>query len=207
MKHELLELPYAYNALEPFIDEATMKIHHSKHHQTYVDKLNAALEKFPEIADKPLEELLKNLDSVPAEIRQAVRNHGGGHYNHSFFWKSMAPAGNPETAQSSNGSIEPFIAALNKTFGSLEDFKKSFSETAAGLFGSGWCWLVSENRTLKIITTANQDSPVSSGLKPILGVDVWEHAYYLKYQNRRAEYLAGWWQVVNWSEAEKNFSA
>jgi len=206
MKHELPALPYAYGALEPFIDARTMEIHHSKHHQAYVDKLNAALEKFPEVAEKPLEELLKNIDAAPAEIRTAIRNAGGGHWNHSFFWKTMFSAVNGSTAQPPINAVGPLKAALYQAFGNMENFKKTFFEAAINLFGSGWCWLIkTADGQLQITTTANQDTPLALGHKPILCIDLWEHAYYLKYQNRRAEYLENWWQVINWPEAEKNF--
>lgn len=194
MKHELPKLPYAYDALEPFIDAKTMEIHHTKHHQAYVDKLNAALEKYPAFQEKSIEELLKNLTILPEEIRTAVRNNGGGHYNHSLFWKMMA---------SPNASGQPtgvLAEAINQKFGDFENFKKEFFQRAINLFGSGWTWLVKGAAGLEIINTSNQDSPISDGLEIILGIDLWEHAYYLKYQNRRAEYIENWWNVVNWQE-------
>lgn len=204
MKHELPKLPYAYSDLEPFIDARTMEIHYSKHHQTYVDKLNTALEKYPELQEKTAEELLKNLEAVPAEIRNAVRNHGGGHFNHSFFWQIMAKPAFPPAVLLTG----PLKEALDKKFESIVNFQKTFNDSALSLFGSGWTWLIlSEVEGLKIVNTANQDSPISNNQKPILCVDIWEHAYYLKYQNRRAEYLENWWQVINWPQAEKNFSA
>ncbi|MDO8503457.1 MAG: superoxide dismutase [bacterium] len=199
MAYTLPQLPYPYNALEPYIDAQTMEIHHTKHHQGYIDKLNAALEKYPEWQNKPVEELLKSLDQIPEDIRTAVRNHGGGHYNHSLFWKMMAP---PATGGSTpSGQV---VEAINKTFGSFDEFKKKFTEAAVGRFGSGWAWLVKDSTgALLVVSTANQDSPLSEGQKPLLGLDVWEHAYYLKYQNRRLEYIEAWWNVVNWEEVEK----
>jgi Fe-Mn family superoxide dismutase len=196
MKYELPKLPYAYDALEPYIDAKTMELHYSKHHQTYVDKLNEALDKHPEIAGKPLEELLANLDAVPEDIRTAVRNHGGGHWNHSFFWTVMGTA---ETRQ----PVGESAAAIIVTFGELEKFKEEFAKAAAGVFGSGWAWLVvGEDGKLAITSTANQDSPLAKKQKPVLCLDVWEHAYYLQYQNRRPEYVEGWWNVVNWAAVE-----
>src|SRR3989338_1611988 len=193
MAHELEKLPYAYDALEPFIDKQTMEIHHTKHHKTYVDKLNAALEGHEELKKKSVEELLKNLQSVPEAIRTAVRNHGGGHYNHSLFWNMMAPqsGGNPTGA---------LAEAIDKKFGSFEKFKELFSNSAIGLFGSGWTWLVWNGKELEIINTPNQDSPFSTGNIPLLGIDLWEHAYYLLRQNRRVEYVENWWNVVNWKQ-------
>ena len=209
MKHELLKLPYDYSALEPYIDSRTMEIHYSKHHQAYVDKLNAALEKYPNLQSKSVEELLKDLNSVPADIRTAVRNSGGGHYNHSLFWTSMAP---PAKVAATGGSREPAGAisgAIEKEFGRFSDFKEKFATAAISVFGSGWAWLTlseqGKSKGLSIITTPNQDSPISQGLTPLLGVDVWEHAYYLKYQNRRTEYIENWWNVVNWGEVERRY--
>ncbi|MBI2278485.1 MAG: superoxide dismutase [Candidatus Brennerbacteria bacterium] len=212
MGYELPKLPYAYDALEPFIDARTMEIHHAKHHAAYVEKLNAALEKHPAFAEamagKPemeaLEEMLRNINAVPEDIRTAVRNNGGGHYNHSLFWVMMAsPAGGGGDAPS-----REFIKLIADTFGSFDAFKEKFTAAAAGHFGSGWCWLVSiHNQTLQIITTANQDAPLTNGQVPLLGLDVWEHAYYLKYQNRRAEYVENWWNVVRWQEAERRYRA
>lgn len=195
MVHKLPDLPYAYDALEPFIDEATMRLHHDKHHAGYVDKLNEALAKHPEIADKPLEELLAGLDAVPEDIRTAVRNQGGGHLNHSMFWKMLAPAGESGAPE---GAL---LEALNASFGGVEKFKEAFTEAATKVFGSGWVWLVLEGGKLGIMATPLQDNPIGQGKKPILGLDVWEHAYYLKYQNKRADYIAAWWNVVNWGEA------
>jgi len=180
--YKLPQLPYSYGALEPYIDEQTMKIHHTKHHQGYVDKLNAALEGYPELQTKELEELLRDINSVPEAIRTAVRNHGGGHINHSFFWTIM----NPEKS-------EPPPA--------FAKYKEEFTKAATGIFGSGWAWIVADAAgELSVVTTPNQDSPLTQNLKPIIGLDVWEHAYYLKYQNRRAEYVEVWWNVVNWKE-------
>ncbi len=201
MKFDLPKLPYAYDALEPYIDARTMELHHTKHHQTYVTKLNEAIEKHPELSGKSLEELLRSLDAIPESIRTAVRNHGGGHFNHSFFWRLMAPAGK-------GGGGEPkekLGAMIEKSLGGFAKFKEDFSKAAAGVFGSGWAWLVFEKESLEIITTPNQDSPIMKGQKPILGLDVWEHAYYLKYQNRRPEYVDAWWNVVNWQEVARNF--
>ncbi|MCX6735421.1 MAG: superoxide dismutase [Candidatus Peregrinibacteria bacterium] len=197
MAHTLPALPYAYDALEPHIDARTMEIHHTKHHQTYVDKLNAALSKYPELADKPLDELLKDLNVVPEDIRTAVRNHGGGHYNHSMFWKIMAPnaGGQP------SGKLAEMITTK---FGSFDKLKEEFNTAAANRFGSGWAWLsIDKTGALVVTSSANQDCPLSDGLKPILCLDVWEHAYYLNYQNRRPDYMNAWWNVVSWSEVEK----
>ncbi len=196
---ELPELPYGYDALEPYIDEETMKLHHDKHHQSYLDKLNKALEGKPDWTDKSLEDILTDLDSLPEDIRTTVRNNGGGHYNHSFFWQIMAPgqSGSPE------GEIS---TAINTRFGSFGNFKEKFAEAAANRFGSGWAWLVEKNGKLEITSTANQDSPISERAKPVLGLDVWEHAYYLKYQNRRPDYIDAWWKVVNWSEVSRRLS-
>lgn len=201
MAYQLPALPYEYNALEPYIDEQTMRIHHDKHHATYVNNLNAAIEGYPELASKPIEELLKDLNSIPEGIRTAVRNNGGGHANHTLFWQIMAPnAGGQPT-----GDIAD---AINSTFGSFDKFKDEFSKAAAGRFGSGWAWLVVDpSGQLKITSTANQDTPLSEGLTPVLNLDVWEHAYYLKYQNRRPEYIAAFWNVVNWDEVNKRYLA
>ena len=189
----LPDLPYAYDALEPYIDAKTMEIHHSKHHAVYVAKLNEALAQAPELQNKSLDQLLSSLDSVPQAIRTAVKNHGGGHYNHSLFW----------TLMKLNGGGEPqgeLAARLTSSFGAGTKFKEAFTKAALGLFGSGWAWLVADSAgKLSIVTTTNQDSPISQGLKPLLGLDIWEHAYYLKYQNRRPEYVEAWWNVVNWS--------
>jgi Fe-Mn family superoxide dismutase len=197
--YELAPLPYAYNALEPHIDEATMKLHHDKHHQTYVTNLNAAIDKHPELAAKSPEDLIRHLSAIPEDIRKIVQNSGGGHVNHTIFWQLMKPAGGGEP----NGAI---AAQIKADFGDFESFKKLFNETTAKQFGSGWGWLIFQGGKLKIVTTANQDSPLSEGLFPILGNDVWEHAYYLKYQNRRPDYLAAWWNTVNWDEINKRFA-
>ena len=196
---KLPALPYEYNALEPYIDEATMKIHHTKHHQAYIDKLNAALKSQPDFAAKvkSAEELISDLSSVPESIRGAVRNHGGGHANHTFFWQVMRGE-----RMSPSGEIS---GALGKKFGGLDKFKEMFSASAAGVFGSGWCWLVVDKGELAIVTTPNQDSPLSQGKQPVLGLDVWEHAYYLKYQNKRPDYVSAWWNVVNWQQVEENY--
>lgn len=190
MKYELPQLPYEYNALEPFIDAETMKIHHDKHHQAYIDKLNVVLEKYPELTEKNLNELLKNLPSLEMEEgeRTALKNHGGGHWNHSFFWTVMGPKKQID---------ETLIEEIKKTFGSVEEFKNIFSESAKTHFGSGWTWLVrDEINNLKIYSLPNQDSPLTLGHTPIFVLDLWEHAYYLKYQNRRAEYIENWWNIL-----------
>lgn len=183
----LPELGYSYDALEPYIDAKTMQIHHDKHHATYVEKLNAALEKYQQLHSKDIEELLGDIRNVPEDIRTAVQNNGGGHHNHSLFWETMKPGGAKE-----------FPEVISKKFGSIDDFKYKFTEAAVSRFGSGWAWLVKDGEGLEIYSTANQDSPLMEGKKPILGLDVWEHAYYLKYQNRRPEYIEAWWNVVNW---------
>ncbi|HET7552035.1 MAG TPA: superoxide dismutase [Gemmatimonadaceae bacterium] len=199
MAFTLPPLPYGYDALEPNIDARTMEIHHTKHHQGYVNNLNAAIEKAPELQNKSLEELLKNLSAVPEKVRTAVRNNAGGHWNHSLFWTIMAPNGGGEPA----GDI---ANAIKKSFGDFSKFKEQFNAAASGRFGSGWAWLVSDPAgALSIESTPNQDNPVMDGRHPILGVDVWEHAYYLKYQNRRADYLSAWWNTVNWPEVGKRY--
>ena len=196
MKHELPQLPYSYDALEPFIDARTMEIHHTKHHATYVVKLNEALERYPELQAKPVEDLLKNLDSIPEAIHMVIRNHGGGHYNHTLFWQMMKKNGSEPADNVTEG--------INKNFGTFEKFKEEFTKTAVGLFGSGWAWLVKDSAgKLTVMSTPNQDNPISKGLQPLLGLDVWEHAHYLKYQNRRAEYIEAWWNVVNWDFVSK----
>ncbi|MGA3326276.1 MAG: superoxide dismutase [Terriglobia bacterium] len=199
MPFTLPTLPYAPDALEPSVDKLTMEIHHGKHHNAYVTNLNKALESAPALANKSLEELLaNNCAVVPESIRTAVRNNAGGHINHSMFWQIMGPhaGGNP------SGTL---AAAINSTFGSFDTFKEKLSAAAMGRFGSGWAWLVAQGGKLDIYSTANQDSPVMEGKFPVLGLDVWEHAYYLKYQNRRADYVGAWWNVVNWAEIEKRF--
>lgn len=200
MIHELPKLPYDYKALEPYIDEQTMNIHHNLHHGGYVTKLNNALQDSPELQDKSIEELLKSLEEIPEYLRTAIRNNGGGHYNHSLFWTGMAPNSGSEP----NGDLADVI---NSTWGSFDKFKEIFSTVAVSRFGSGWAWLVKNgDGTLVVTSTANQDNPVSSGQLPILGLDVWEHAYYLKYQNRRPDYIKNWWNVINWKEAAKRFA-
>ena len=199
MPFTLPDLPYPFDALEPHIDAKTMEIHHDKHHGTYVTRLNAALEKAPAFQNKPIEEILRSLDKIPKEVQGAVRNHGGGHYNHTLFWKMLAPraGGKP------SGDLGK---AIDKKFGSFEAFKEQFTASATNLFGSGWAWLVVDpSGDLSVTTTPNQDNPVSQGLKPIFGLDVWEHAYYLKYQNRRPEYITAFWNVVSWANIEDNF--
>ena len=198
MAHEVPPLPYDYNALEPHIDEQTMRIHHDKHHAAYVTNLNAALEKHPELQQKSIGDLLKSINSVPEDIRTAVRNNGGGHANHTMFWEIMGP-GNGGAPAGALGD------AINSTFGDFETFKKQVNDAGVKRFGSGWAWLIDAGGKLVIESTANQDSPLMEGKKPILGVDVWEHAYYLKYQNRRPDYLAAWWNVVNWDAVAKRF--
>jgi Fe-Mn family superoxide dismutase len=196
MKHELPNLEYEYSALEPYIDEMTMTIHHSKHHATYINNLNVALEAYPELQEKTVEELVKDLENLPIDVRTAVRNNGGGHYNHSLFWKLLSPKG---------GEVKgPLAEAIAAKFGSFDSFKELFAKAAATRFGSGWAWLVvNNNNELEVLSTANQDTPVSDGFKPILALDVWEHAYYLKYQNRRPDYVGSFWSVVNWDYANK----
>ena len=198
LAYEVPALTYDYAALEPHIDGATMKLHHDKHHQAYVTALNAAIEKHPELGKHTPDDLLRSLDTVPEDIKPAVRNHGGGHVNHTMFWTIMKPGGGGEPT----GKIADKI---KQDFGSFEDFKKQFNETTAKQFGSGWGWLVIDGGKLKIVTTPNQDNPISQGKYPILGNDIWEHAYYLKYQNKRPDYLAAWWNTVNWDEVNKRF--
>jgi Fe-Mn family superoxide dismutase len=196
--YSLPQLPYPYDALEPYIDKMTMEIHHTKHHQGYINNLNSALEKYPEFHNLELEEILRNLNQLPEEIRTAVRNNGGGHYNHSLFWEIMKPNGGGEPKGKLKEEIE-------RNFGSFEEFKKIFSETAIKHFGSGWAWLViTSDKKLKVYSMLNQDNPFMNGDIPIMGLDVWEHAYYLKYQNRRTEYVEAWWHVVNWDKIEEN---
>ncbi len=200
-KHELPALPYPANALEPHIDATTMEIHHGRHHNTYVTKLNEALEGHADLQGKSVEDLIKNLNAIPESIRTAVRNNGGGHANHTLFWQIMSP----------NGGGEPTGAvaeAINKAFGSFDQFKEKFTQAALTRFGSGWAWLVvDQNGSLEVTSTPNQDNPLSEGKTPILGVDVWEHAYYLKYQNKRPDYVAAFFNVINWDEVNKRFEA
>ena len=199
MAYSVPDLPYAYDALEPHIDKATMEFHHDKHHQAYVDKVNAALEG-TEFDGKPIEEVLKNLDALPADKLKPVRNNGGGHYNHSLFWEWMSPDGGGEP----DGAL---AEAINSAFGSFDDFKAKFKETGVNQFGSGWSWLIHDGSGLAIVGTPNQDNPISDGKTPLLGVDVWEHAYYLKYQNKRPDYIDAWWNTVNWAKAAEGFAA
>lgn len=201
MAYEVPTLPYAYDALEPHIDKETMTLHHDKHHQAYVTNLNAAIEKHPELGSKSPDELIKNLDAIPEDIRPAVRNNGGGHVNHSMFWEIMKPGG---------GGVPtgPLAEAINTTFGSFDALKTAFNDAGVKRFGSGWTWLVkTADGKLAVVSTANQDNPMSEGHIPIMGNDVWEHAYYLKYNNRRPEYLAAWWNTVNWEVITKRFEA
>ena len=199
MAHSLPALPYAFEALEPHIDAQTMQIHHGKHHQAYVSNLNAALEKAPDLAGASLDTLLADLSKVPEAIRTAVRNNGGGHWNHSLFWSLMAPnAGGEPTGD--------LAGAITKSFGDFASFRDQFKAAGMGRFGSGWAWLVSDKGTLSITSTPNQDTPVMEGKTPILGLDVWEHAYYLKYQNRRADYVDAWWNVVHWGNVADHYA-
>ena len=199
MPFELPKLQYAYDALEPHIDAMTMEIHHSKHHAAYINNLNKALEPYIDLQTKELEELVKELTSLPESIRTAVQNNGGGHYNHTFFWKLLTP-------NSSKSPEGPLADALNKEFGNFENFKMEFSKAAMGRFGSGWAWLIMDNnKNLSVISTPNQDNPIMGGFKPLLGLDVWEHAYYLKYQNKRADYVNAFWEVVNWVQVQINY--
>ncbi len=198
MAHEVPELPYAYNALEPHIDEQTMRIHHDKHHAAYVTNLNAALEKAPELKQKGVEDVVRGINAVPEEIRTAVRNNGGGHVNHTMFWEIMGPG----KGGAPSGKVGD---AITSSFGSFDTFKEQFAKAGVGRFGSGWVWLIDAGGKLVIESSANQDSPLMEGKKAILGLDVWEHAYYLKYQNRRPDYITAWWNVVNWDEVNKRF--
>ncbi|WP_419959014.1 superoxide dismutase [Psychrobacillus sp. BM2] len=200
MAYELPELPYAYDALEPHIDKETMNIHHTKHHNTYVTNVNNALADHSDLQDKSVEELIANLDAVPEAIRTAVRNNGGGHANHSLFWQILSPngGGNP------TGEL---ASAIDAKFGSFDAFKEEFAKAATTRFGSGWAWLSVANGELEVSSTANQDSPIMEGKTPLLGLDVWEHAYYLNYQNRRPDYIGSFWNVVNWDEVSKRFAA
>ncbi len=193
MAHTLPPLPYPFDALEPHIDKLTMEIHHGKHHAAYVANLNAALEKYPELQSKSVEDLLRGISSVPEDIRTAVRNNGGGHANHTMFWQIMGP-------KAGGAPIGPIADAIRASFGSFEAFKDQFTKAALGRFGSGWAWVINQNGKLVIESTANQDSPLMEGKKIVFGLDVWEHAYYLKYQNRRGDYINAWWNIVNWAE-------
>jgi Fe-Mn family superoxide dismutase len=199
MAYEVPPLPYDYNALEPYIDEETMHLHHDKHHQAYVTNANAALEG-TEWADRPVQDVLQNLDSLPSDKQAAVRNNAGGHYNHSLFWEWMSPDGGGEP----DGALRE---ALDAAFGSFDEFKAALKDAGIKRFGSGWAWLVHDGSGLAIVSTPNQDSPISDGKTPLVGVDVWEHAYYLKYQNRRPDYLDAWWNTVNWSKVSDGFAA
>lgn len=201
MAHELPALPYPANALEPYIDEQTMNIHHDRHHNTYVTNLNTALEQAPELQNKSVEELISDLNSIPESIRTAVRNNGGGHANHSLFWKIISPKG----GGTPSGSL---AHAIDTELGGFDKFKEDFAKAAASRFGSGWAWLVvGKDGRLSVASTPNQDNPLSEGLTPILGLDVWEHAYYLKYQNKRPDYIAAFWNIVNWDEVNKRYEA
>ena len=198
MAHEVPPLPYDYAALEPHIDEQTMRIHHDKHHAAYVTNLNAALEKYPELQKKSVDDLIRGINTVPEDIRTAVRNNGGGHVNHTMFWQIMgAGKGGAPTGKAA--------AAITSAFGTFDAFKEQMNKGGAGRFGSGWVWLVDAGGKLVVESTANQDNPMMDGKKPVFGIDVWEHAYYLKYQNRRPDYLAAWWNVINWDEVNKRF--
>lgn len=199
MSYQLPELPYAYDALEPYIDVETMHLHHDKHHNTYVTNLNAAIEKYPELGEQSVEALIANVDELPEDIKTAVRNNGGGHANHTFFWEILAPnAGGQPT-----GAIKE---AIDNAFGDFEKMKEEFKTAATGRFGSGWAWLVVNNGKLEIMSTPNQDSPLMEGKTPVLGLDVWEHAYYLKYKNVRPDYIAAFWNLVNWDKVNEHFA-
>ena len=198
MAFTLPPLPYEFSALEPHIDAKTMEIHHGKHHQTYVNNLNAAIEKAPELASKSLDDLMRNVSSLPEAVRTPIRNNGGGHWNHSMFWQLMAPKAGGEPG----GNLG---AAIKSAFGDFAKFREQFSAAGVGRFGSGWAWLINSGGKLSITSTPNQDNPLMEGQKAIMGLDVWEHAYYLKYQNRRPDYINAWWNVVNWKEVEKRF--
>jgi Fe-Mn family superoxide dismutase len=200
MAYTLPALPYAFNALEPHIDAKTMEIHHGKHHQAYINNVNKALEKYPELGNKPIDDLMRSLASVPEDVRTAVRNNGGGHANHSLFWTVIGPGcGGPPTGE--------VAAAITSTFGSFDNFKTEFGNAATTRFGSGWAWLSVDKGKLKVESSANQDTPLSEGRTPILGLDVWEHAYYLHYQNRRPDYITAFWNVVYWAEVNKRLAA
>src|SRR5215212_8280273 len=198
MAHEVPPLPYDYTALEPHIDEQTMRIHHDKHHAAYVNNLNAALEKHPELQSKSVEDLIRGINTVPEDIRTAVRNNGGGHLNHTMFWQIMAPNAGGEPS----GAIGE---AIRSTFGDFAKFREQFTAAGTGRFGSGWAWLVADGGRLSITSTPNQDNPLMEGKQPVMGLDVWEHAYYLKYQNRRPDYIQAWWNVVNWPEVSRRY--
>ena len=198
MAFTLPSLPYDFAALEPHIDAKTMEIHHGKHHQTYVNNLNAAIEKAPELASKSLDDLMRNVNTLPEAVRTPIRNNGGGHWNHSMFWQIMAPKSGGEPG----GNLG---AAIKTAFGDFAKFRELFSAAGVGRFGSGWAWLINSGGKLSITSTPNQDNPLMEGQKAIMGLDVWEHAYYLKYQNRRPDYIAAWWNVVNWKEVEKRY--
>ena len=200
MAHSLPPLPYPFDALEPHIDKQTMEIHHGKHHAAYVNNLNAALEKHPDLQSKSVEDLIKGINTVPEDIRTAVRNNGGGHINHSMFWKIMKKGGGGEPAGA-------FADAIKSAFGSFADFKTKFTQAGIGRFGSGWAWVILKDGKLAIESTPNQDNPLMSGGKAVMGLDVWEHSYYLKYQNRRPDYIEAWWNVVNWEEIGNNYAA
>jgi len=200
MPHSLPPLPYDFAALEPHIDAKTMEIHHGKHHQTYVTKLNEALEKAPDLADKSLDELMRSVDKAPDAVKTAIRNNGGGHWNHSFFWQLMGASAGGEPS----GAVAD---AISTSFGDFAKFKEQFGAAGVGRFGSGWVWLVRDGDKLVITSTPNQDNPLMEGKRAILGLDVWEHAYYLKYQNKRPDYIAAWWNVVNWGAVAKNFGS
>ncbi|HEV7584923.1 MAG TPA: superoxide dismutase [Solirubrobacteraceae bacterium] len=199
MAYTVPPLTYPYEALEPHIDKLTMEVHHDKHHQAYVDKVNAALEGTP-LADAPIEDVLRDLSQVPDDKRTAVKNNGGGHYNHTLFWENMSPDGGGEPG----GEL---ASAIDSAFGSFSDFQAKVKETGVNQFGSGWSWLILDGSNLAVVGSANQDNPISDGKTPLLGVDVWEHAYYLKYQNRRPDYIDAWWNVVNWSRVAERFAA
>jgi len=200
MAFTLPPLPYDFSALEPHIDAKTMEIHHGKHHQTYVNNLNAAIEKAPELASKSIDDLMRNVNTLPEAVRTPIRNNGGGHWNHSMFWQIMAPKAGGEPG----GALG---AAIKSAFGDFAKFREQFSAAGVGRFGSGWAWLINTGGKLSIVSFPNQDNPLMEGQKAIMGLDVWEHAYYLKYQNRRPDYINAWWNVVNWKEVEKRFSA
>jgi superoxide dismutase, Fe-Mn family len=200
MAFTLPALPYDFAALEPHIDAKTMEIHHGKHHQTYVNNLNAAIEKAPELANKSLDELMRNANTLPEAVRTAIRNNGGGHWNHSMFWQIMGPKAGGEPG----GKLG---AAIKSAFGDFAKFREQFSAAGVGRFGSGWAWLINSGGKLSITSTPNQDNPLMEGQKAVMGLDVWEHAYYLKYQNRRPDYINAWWNVVNWKEVEKRFDS